>query len=117
MLSDQPKLSYAVMVEQASSNQWIATVFGGWDCRATGESRDDAIAHLEQMIRDRLAKADLSELEIDNPFFKNPWVEMAGKYEDDPDFDEVLDYIAAYRRELDAEMEQENRQLDATDAV
>lgn len=32
---------------------------------------------------------------------QNPWIELAGKYEDDPHYDEVLAHIAGYRKELD----------------
>ncbi|MGK7902781.1 MAG: hypothetical protein AB4352_15495 [Hormoscilla sp.] len=35
----------------------------------------------------------------------NPWVRLAGKYKDDPLFDNFLADMEAYRRQLDAEME------------
>jgi hypothetical protein len=34
---------------------------------------------------------------------ENPWIKLAGKYQDDPQYDEVLAYIEQYRCELDAE--------------
>jgi (p)ppGpp synthase/HD superfamily hydrolase len=34
----------------------------------------------------------------------NPWIILAGKYENDPQYDEVLAYIEEYRRELDEEV-------------
>ena len=43
----------------------------------------------------------------------NPWVKLAGKYQDDPDYDEVLAYIEQYRQELDTEMEVNDRQIEA----
>ncbi|NEP62125.1 MAG: hypothetical protein F6K31_35150 [Symploca sp. SIO2G7] len=43
----------------------------------------------------------------------NPWVRLAGKYQDDPDYDDVLAYIEQYRQELDAEMEVNDRQIEA----
>ena len=33
----------------------------------------------------------------------NPWVRLAGKYENDPYYDEVLAHIEDYRKELDSE--------------
>lgn len=42
---------------------------------------------------------------------------MAGKYKDDPLFDDMLAYIEEYRRELDAELEECDCQLDAEDAI
>ncbi|MGK7902780.1 MAG: hypothetical protein AB4352_15490 [Hormoscilla sp.] len=47
----------------------------------------------------------------------NPWVRLAGTFEDDPQYDEVLAYIEEYRRELDSEMEAYDRQLDAEEEV
>jgi len=38
----------------------------------------------------------------------NPWVRLAGKYENDPYYDEVLAHIEEYRKELDLETEQNN---------
>ncbi|MDY7015150.1 MAG: hypothetical protein SVX43_16450 [Cyanobacteriota bacterium] len=35
----------------------------------------------------------------------DPWVKFAGMFEDDPLFDEFVEDMAAYRRELDAEVE------------
>jgi (p)ppGpp synthase/HD superfamily hydrolase len=34
----------------------------------------------------------------------NPWVRLAGKYEDDPYYDDVLVHIEEYRKELDEEV-------------
>jgi hypothetical protein len=39
-------------------------------------------------------------------------VRLAGKYENDPQYDEVLAYIEEYRRELDAETEEYYRKLE-----
>jgi hypothetical protein len=36
---------------------------------------------------------------------ENPWLELAGKYKDDPQFDEMLAYIEAERQELEAQEE------------
>ncbi|NEQ65829.1 MAG: hypothetical protein F6K21_10075 [Symploca sp. SIO2D2] len=43
---------------------------------------------------------------------ENPWVRLAGKYQDDPDYDEVLAYIQQYRQELDAEVEVNDRKIE-----
>ncbi|MGH1392547.1 MAG: hypothetical protein ACRAVC_00735 [Trichormus sp.] len=36
---------------------------------------------------------------------ENPWLKLAGKYQDDPQFDEMLAYIDAERQESDAQGE------------
>jgi len=40
---------------------------------------------------------------------ENPWIKLAGKYENDPQYDEVLEYIKQYRCEIDAENEEEGK--------
>jgi hypothetical protein len=37
----------------------------------------------------------------------NHWMKFAGMLEDNPHFDKVQQYIAEYRRELDAAMEED----------
>ncbi|WP_375510820.1 hypothetical protein [uncultured Nostoc sp.] len=52
-------------------------------------------------------------LEIEAPQTEHPWMKFAGGFKDDPQFDEMLAYIEADRRELDAQMEEYYRQLNA----
>ena len=42
---------------------------------------------------------------------------MAGKYKDDPHFDQMLESIAEYRREKDAELEAYYRQIEIAENV
>ncbi len=44
----------------------------------------------------------------------NPWLKLAGKYKNDPDFDEVLAYIEEYRRELEEKTEAEEMSMVST---
>lgn len=44
-------------------------------------------------------------------------MKFAGMFKDDPDFEEVLADIAAYRHELDREQEDYYRQLDTEEEV
>lgn len=41
---------------------------------------------------------------------KNPWLEMAGIFKDDPQFDQMLKAIETYRQELDANVEDDSLQ-------
>ncbi|MFZ4555953.1 MAG: hypothetical protein ACOYN8_06175, partial [Pseudanabaena sp.] len=43
---------------------------------------------------------------------ENPWLKMAGKYENDPYFEQMLEDIADYRREQDAELDEYYRQME-----
>lgn len=110
--SNLPKLNYSVLIEE-EEKAYKATVWGLPDCQAFGTTREEALANVRQLLTARLAKAEIVSLEIDNPHFEHPWMKFAGMFKDDPDFDEVLSFIEADRRKLDAEMEEYYRQLDA----
>jgi hypothetical protein len=56
----------------------------------------------QQIVRleDRMTQLEASSPTVD------PWVEFAGMFKDDPLFDEFIEDMAAYRRELDATVAQ-----------
>jgi hypothetical protein len=56
-------------------------------------------------LQARLEKAEIVTLEIDPPKAEHPWMKFAGMFKDDPQFDEMLAYIEADRREVDLENE------------
>ncbi|NEQ65966.1 MAG: hypothetical protein F6K21_10780 [Symploca sp. SIO2D2] len=64
-----------------------------------------------QQFQEKISTVVPSTQEVDVE--DNPWVRLAGKYQDDPDYDEVLAYIEQYRQELDTEMEVNDRQIEA----
>ncbi|MGK7875809.1 MAG: STAS-like domain-containing protein [Xenococcaceae cyanobacterium] len=64
-----------------------------------------------EQLKKPLSDEERELLRQQNP--NNPWLEMAGIFKDDPQFDQMLEYIAEYRRKLDAEMEAYYAQLDA----
>ena len=64
-----------------------------------------------EKFRQPMSDEQLEELRRKNP--DNPILQLVGMFKDDPTFDDMLDYIAEYRRELDEEY---FRQLDAEEA-
>lgn len=64
-----------------------------------------------EKFRRPMSDEQLEELRRKN--LDNPILQMLGMFEEDPTFDDMLDYIAEYRRELDEEY---FRQLDAEEA-
>ena len=64
-----------------------------------------------EKFRRPMSDEQLEELRRKNP--DNPILQVVGMFKDDPTFDDMLDYIAEYRRELDEEY---FRQLDAEEA-
>lgn len=107
------KLNYSVIIEEIKAGLYSATLWGLPDCKVTGATREEALTNVRQVLTARLEKAEIVSLEMEIPKPEHPWMKFAGKYKDDPYFDEMLEDIKALRRERDAEMEAYYQQLDA----
>ncbi|MEH2276028.1 MAG: hypothetical protein V7K40_14880 [Nostoc sp.] len=108
-----PKLTYDVLIENQPDGTVKATLLSLPDCQGLGNTETEAIEKLSQSLQTRLETAKIVTLEIEPPQTENPWMKFAGMFKDDPQFDEMLAYIEADRRELDAQMERYYQQLDA----
>jgi predicted RNase H-like HicB family nuclease len=107
------KLTYAVMVEEKEGN-YQATVWGLPEIKATGKTKEAVLKSINQLLTARLVKVELVSDKIDLPSKnEHPWMKFAGKYKDDPQFDDMLAFIEEDRRQLDAEMEAYYQKLDA----
>ncbi|MBN3940258.1 MAG: hypothetical protein V7L21_12930 [Nostoc sp.] len=108
-----PKLTYDVLIENQQDGEVSATVLGLPDFQGSGVTKEEALEKLIQLLQER--KPEIVTLEIEPTQTEHPWMKFAGMFKDDPQFDEMLAYIEADRRELDAQMEEYYRQLDAED--
>ncbi len=115
--SDTSKLTYSVLVESEQDGKFSAVVLGLSDCKSSGKTENEALENLQQLLQKRLKNSRIVTLEIDSPQTDNPWLKVAGMYNDNPLFDEVMADIEAERRKLDAEMEEYYRQIDAEEEV
>ncbi len=95
-------MTYEVAVENGQDG-YVATVMGWPSCIAKAPTRDQALARLREDLSKRLAAVEIVSLEVDAQQPTHPMLKFAGVFKDDPLFDEVVDEIEAYRRELDAD--------------
>ncbi|MEH1806462.1 type II toxin-antitoxin system HicB family antitoxin [Nostoc sp.] len=101
-----PKLNYDVLIENQPDGTVKATLLGLPDCQGLGNTEMEAIEKLSQILQHRLESAKIVTLAIEVPqVVENPWLKIAGKYKDDSQFDQMLEYIEGYRRELDEKRE------------
>jgi predicted RNase H-like HicB family nuclease len=113
------KLTENVLIEPGKDGSFSAQVWGMPEYKSVGATREEALANLSQQLKARLEAAEIVSLDIElaKPAqvskTENPWMKLAGKYKDDPDFQNMLDYIESYRNELDVEMEEYYQKLDA----
>jgi hypothetical protein len=95
-------LNLPILVGHQPNHLWVARLLGWSECYAEGTTREAAIAALETKLTHQLADMEVVNLQVPLPQ-SNPNLAFAGMFVDDPDADEVIAAIAAYREELDAE--------------
>jgi predicted RNase H-like HicB family nuclease len=98
-----PKLTYDVLIENQEDGTVKATLLILPECQSLGATKEEALNNLIQLFQAR--KPEIVTLEIEPAKTENPWLKIAGKYKDDPQFDQMLEYIEEYRRELDVNNE------------
>lgn len=74
---------------RTSDRQFTAALIGAPEISAAGATREEAIAGLRQVVQQHVDRGELASLDFDD------WLDLAGKYQDDPVLDEICD--EAYR--------------------
>ena len=87
-----------VLVTQRADRIWIAKLLTWAGFSVEGHSREDALSKLDQQIKAQLADGEIAYLDLPLTQVKNPWLEIAGKYQDDPNWDEYQAAIAKARQ-------------------
>lgn len=90
--------STPVLVTQRADRVWIAKLLTWAGFSVEGNSREDALSKLDQQIKAQLADGEIAYLDLPLVQAKNPWLEIAGKYQDDPNWDEYQAAIAEARQ-------------------
>jgi hypothetical protein len=101
-----------VLIKNEVNGKVSATILGLPEYRVESSDRQTALSDLQNLVTARLVGAEIVSLEIELPQPENPWLRFAGIFKDDPYFDQMLESIAEYRREKDAELEEYYCQLE-----
>jgi hypothetical protein len=92
-------MTYSVLVEENGGESFQAIALGLPDCRVVAATRELALTKLRAALVQRLAKAEIVEVEIPQEAqAEHAWKRFAGMFEDEPLFDEVLEDIEAQRQ-------------------
>ncbi|MBN3896541.1 MAG: hypothetical protein V7L14_02770 [Nostoc sp.] len=104
---DNSEVLVNVIVKQGSDGRTIAIVPGLPELQVEASDRATALSQIQQLLETHLAGAEIVSLPIKLPSIepKNPWLEMAGVFKDDPQFEQMLEAIESYRHELDKNIE------------
>lgn len=96
-------MDVSVMLEQVAGNGYRATALAPMPMVAEAPTREEAVDRIRTLLGERLSGAELIQVEVPGTASDNPWLSIAGTWRDHPDVDEVLQDIARYRREIDAD--------------
>ena len=98
---------YQVLVRNGSSDLFVASVLGMADCVGEGRTREEAIGRAKAALVERLARGEIVTIDVESnetvSADANVWREEAGRFHDDPTFDEFVTEIQSERRDLDSE--------------
>jgi hypothetical protein len=101
MLIQASKSELTVRVETTSDGRVIATSIDLPDLQSQAASKEEALSDLETKIRARLVTTEIVTLQWNAKPKSNPWLDIAGKYATDPEFDRMLEHIKAERESID----------------
>lgn len=92
-----------VIVKQKADGRIVATVPGWSELQVEASDRTTALAKLQQQLETHLADSEIVSLAVKLPSMagRNPWLEMAGVFQNDPQFEQMLEAIENYRQEVD----------------
>ena len=96
-------MTYNAIVEDTGPGGYTASILGWPDCTAKGATKDEALARLRLAIANRLSRVEIVPIEVEVPPNGHPLAKFAGVFKDDELFDQFLQDMVDYRRELDAE--------------
>jgi hypothetical protein len=95
-------MTVSVMLEQVDENAFRATAISGMPLVAEAATREEAVDRVRAMIQNRLAHAEVIQLDVPTP---NPeqdsWARFAGCLRDHPDAAAVEQNMTEYRQEVD----------------
>jgi hypothetical protein len=109
---DNSEVLVNVIIKQGSDGRTIAIVPGLPELQVEASDKETALSQLQQRLEAHLLGAEIVSLPIKLPSLerKNPWLEMAGVFKDDPQFEKMLEAIENYRNELDGTREDDYSQ-------
>jgi predicted RNase H-like HicB family nuclease len=92
-------MTYQVFVQQLAEEEYRAVPLVFPDIVAAGKTRDEALTNLRSVLDARLAQGEIVSIEVGAP--EHPWLKGAGLFKNDPTYNDFMNEVEAYRREID----------------
>lgn len=91
-------MDYHILVEKQPHNGFVATALGWPDCVAVGATKEDAIVQVRAAVTERLTRGELLHVQLED-VVADPWESMAGRFAEDPNWDEFQEELRRIRAE------------------
>src|SRR5258708_32185010 len=95
-------MNSTAIVERTSDGRFRAVISQPFAIESEGHTADEAVHRLRDLAVERLAAAQVIQIDIPQREGPHPWARWAGVWKDNPDFDDYVANIAEYRRNVDA---------------
>ena len=95
-------MDYHILVEKQPKNGFVATALGWPDCVGVGATKEEAIGQVQAVVADRLANGEVLRVQANGATVEaavDPWEKMAGRFADDPHWDEFREDLRRIREE------------------
>jgi hypothetical protein len=92
-----------VLVQNLPDGLFSAFIIGVPDLVAEGATVEEVLDKAKTLLKERLAVGRLFTIEVEGVpagVIANPWIETHGSLRDDPTFDNWVEEITKYRREV-----------------
>jgi hypothetical protein len=92
-----PHLKVTLLLETLTSGKVAASVFEFPNCRVEADNRDNAIAQLQKTFLERLPQMETISWDVPIVSSEPAWIQFAGIFKDDPDFQAIIETIRKER--------------------
>jgi predicted RNase H-like HicB family nuclease len=99
----QTEQNYSILIETPKTGGYRATALGLPNCRAKGATREIALQNVRELLTTRLSQSEIVTVKIDSPRSEHPWMQFAGMFQNDPQFEEMQADIESYRQEVESQ--------------
>lgn len=96
-----PHLKVTLLLETLASGKVAASIFEFPNCRVEAETRATAIAQLQAAFLEQLKHIEAISWDVPVQASEPTWMQFAGVFRDDPDFQEIMEAIRAERTSED----------------
>lgn len=100
---------FDVILLKQAENGYVARPVLWPDAVVHGATEQEALDRVRVLIHDLLSRTKFVQVEVEVPEYQvdNPWLAKAGMFADDPTWNDFLQVMADYRRQLNEEQASE----------